>query len=194
MSLSIDNEITRLRSLPVFGKHIIRALSRIETAINNMGAQMGVDATEKMSPPPPVQGLNIKTSGGFVHATITDNNAIQKNIQYFLEYSTDPAFGTAYHVDMGASRTHPPFMLPAMNDSAQPQTWYFRAYSQYHGSVAGKKVNYGGTAPTAVSVGGSLQMTLQPSTGAGTASPFGTQAGQGLGTDVFRLPISPKGK
>lgn len=192
MALSIQSDLNRIRSLPGFGKYFARALQRIEDAINQTAEVMGVDATQKVATPPPVQGLSAKAAGGFVHFTITDNAPIRKNLQYFVEYSTDPTFGTAHTLDLGASRTHPPIALPAMDDNSNPQTWYARAYSQYHGSDAGKKVNFGGTTPAAINPGGSLALTLLPSTGAGTASPFGTQAGQGLGKDFQRLPLGPK--
>lgn len=193
MSLSLKDELTTLRKVPQFGKYFASVLRKLEDAINGMGKQIGVDATKTLPAPPPIHSLNVKTStDGFVHVAITDNQPISRNLQYFVEYDTDPAFGHAHQIDLGAARTHPPFKLPALNDTGGSQTFYFRAYSQYHGSTAGKKVNFGGTTPTGITPGGSTQMTLLPSTGAGTAKPDGSQAGQGLGPVVSRPGVGPK--
>lgn len=193
MSLSLKDQIAKLRATPGIGKHLAEALRRIEDAINGAAKQIGIDATKTLPAPPPIHSLNVKTStDGFVHVAITDNQPISRNLQYFVEYDTDPAFGHAHQIDLGAARTYPPFKLPALNDSGGSQTFYFRAYSQYHGSAAGKKVNFGGTAPTGVTPGGTTQMTLLSSTGSGTAKPDGSQAGQGLGPIVNRPAVGPK--
>lgn len=190
--IGINEYIKKLRSMPEFGKYLVSALTKLEDSVNLIGRHVGVNPTGGLPAPSPVQGLAVKAASGFVHVAITDNSPANKNLQYFVEYDTDPAFKQPHVIDMGASRTHPPFALPANNDGAAAQSFYFRAYSQYHGSPAGKKVNFGGTAPTAVSPGGTVNMTLLPSTGSGTASPFGTQGGQGLGTVISRPQVGPK--
>ena len=193
MSLSLRDESAALRRVPVFGKYFASLLRKIEDAVNSTAKQMGVSPTGSMAAPPPIQGLEVKTSSdGFIHATITDNNAISKNLQYFVEVDTDPNFGRPHVIDLGASRSLLPFKLPAKDDNGNPQTFYAQGYSQYHGGPAGKKVKFGGTIPSGITPGGTTQMTLLSSTGSGTASPFGTQGGLGLGTVLDRPAVGPK--
>lgn len=193
MSLSLKDEATALRAMPGFGKYFASLLRKVEDAVNGIGKSIGVNPTGTMPAPQPIHAVNVKTSSdGYVHATITDNNAISKNLQYFLEVDTDPAFGKPHVIDLGASRSALPFKLPALNDTGGAQNFYVRGYSQPHGGPAGKKVNYGGTTPTAITPGGTTQMSLLSSTGSGTASPFGTQGGQGLGTVLNRPAVGPK--
>lgn len=191
--LSLQDIIAEFRKFPDFGKYFVRAFERIETAVNQGAAAVGVDPTGIADAPPPIQSLSVKQSNdGHFHIAITDNGAIQRNIQYFAEYDTSQNFTQPHVIYMGPARTHLPFSLPAQDDNGNPQTFYFRAYSQYPGSKPGKKVNFGGTTPTGVTPAGTTKLTLLPSTGSGTASGTGTQGGQGLGSFPSRPAPAPK--
>ena len=168
-------------------------VQRIIDAVNNLGRSVGASPIGQLSAPAPPQGLNIKAVNGTVHATITDASPIGKPLHYFLEYDTSPAFTQPHVLHNGTSRSIPPFTLPAKNDAGDAQPWHFRAYSSYQGSLASDKVTFGGASgATPVNVGGALNMTLLPSTGAGTASPNGTQGGQGFGNVAARPAQGPK--
>jgi len=187
MPLDISKEITLVQQVPVFGQYLARALSSIQTGLNNIGQNLAVDPTGTLPAPPPVNQLQVKTNGtGMVHAVITDNSAIQKHLNYFIEYDTSPSFPQPHVAHLGASRTMSPIMLPALDDAGKPQSFYFRAYSQYHGGNPGPAIAFGGNVPTAVNPGGTQQLTLLPSTGSGTAQATGQQGGQGFGVNLFR--------
>jgi hypothetical protein len=172
---------------------ISNALDLISKGVNNLGQNSGADPTGTVPAPPQVQALTVKTNGtGLVHASISDNNPIQKNLHYFVEYDTDPAFRQPHVAHLGASRSMPPITLPAKDDNGNPQQFYFRAYSQYPGGDPGAPQHFGGTTPTAVNPGGTQQMTLIPSTGSGTAQNTGQQGGSGFGKVLFRPAVAPK--
>jgi hypothetical protein len=193
MSLDLEKELLYLQQIPEIGRTLGEVLRKIQDGINNTGMHIAVDPAGTIPPPPPVQQLNVKTNGtGMVHAVITDNNAIQKNLHYFVEYSTDPAFPQPHVAHLGASRSMEPITLPANDDNGNPQKFYFRAYSQYPGGLPGPVVHFGGDTPTAVNPGGTQNMTLLPSTGSGTAQATGQQGGQGFGKILDRPTIGPK--
>ena len=183
MGVDINKELTFLRQIPGIGNYLGDALERIVKGVNTTGGHVGVDPTGVMPSPPPIQQLQIKTNGtGLVHAVITDNNQITKNLHYFVEYDTDPSFRQPHVVHLGVSRSMQPITLPGKDDNGNDQQFYFRAYSQYPGSHPGDKM----TSDTPVNPGGSQMMTLVPSTGSGTAQNSGEQGGSGVGKVLDR--------
>jgi hypothetical protein len=191
--LDINREISLIKAMPDIGPNAANALDRLQTAVNQVALQTGTDASTMLSPPPKIQAVNVKTDGhGVVHATVEDNGAIQRGIHYFLEYADNPHFFQPHVVHMGASRSVPPFPLPAFDDSGNPQTWHFRAFSSYPGGLPNEPVNFGGDTPTPVSPGGTTRLTLLPSTGSGTAPSDGQRGGQGFGKVLFRAAPGPK--
>lgn len=193
MGLSLEKEMEFLRSIPVFGQYLSDALRKVQEGVNGLGQNIAVDPTKTLPPPPTIQQLQVKTNGtGLVHAVIADNNPIQKNLHYFVEYDTNSAFSQPHVVHLGASRSMSPITLPNRDDNGQPQKFFFRAYSQYQGSHPGQVVHFGGTTPTAVDPGGAQQMTLLPSTGSGTAQSTGQEGGSGFGKILFRPTVGAK--
>jgi hypothetical protein len=189
MALSLDKEITYLRQLPGMGAYLGNALQLLQESVNNLGKNVAVDPVGTLPPPPAIQQLTVKTNGqGLVHAVITDNNAIQKHLNYFVEYDTDASFPQPHVVHLGASRSMAPMTLPAMDDNGNPQKFFFRAYSQYHGSHPGPKVHSG----VAVDPGGTHMLTLLPSTGSGTAAANGQEGGSGFGKVLLRPATAKK--
>lgn len=189
MPLDIQKEILFLRQHPEFGQYLGTALERLQDAVNSSGDHVGVDPTGTMPAPPPVQALTVKASGGMVQAVIEDNNQINKNLHWFVEYDTDPNFTKPHVAHLGVSRTMHPINLPAKDDAGNNQQFYFRAYSQYPGGQPSDPVHFGGETPKAVSPGGTGQMTLIKSTGSGTAQSNGEQGGSGFGK-VLRRPAT----
>ena len=193
MPVDLDKEITILSKLPDWGQYLGNAILRLQQGVNALGKNVAVDPTGTQPAPPTVQQLTVKTNGtGLVHAVISDNNPIQKNLHYFVEYDTSPSFSQPHVVHLGASRSMNPINLPAKDDDGNAQKFYFRAYSQYIGSHPGEVVNHGGDAPTAVDPGGTQQMSLVPSTGSGTAQSSGEQGGSGFGKVLERPALRPK--
>src|SRR5258705_13922698 len=169
------------------------ALQRIETAVNNLGINAAVAPRGFMPAPPQVQQLTVKADGnGNVHAVVSDANAIQKNIHYFVEYDTDKAFSQPHVVHLGASRTMSPIALPAMDDAGNAHQFFFRAYSQYPGGKPGTPIQFGGETATPVSPSGTAKMRPLPSTGSGTAQNSGQVGGSGFGQVLYRPTSGPK--
>jgi len=189
LALSLDKEITFLKQVPQIGNYLSNALQLLQDGVNNLGKNVAVDPVGTLPAPPPIQQLSVKTNGqGLVHAVITDNNAIQKHLNYFVEYDTDQNFGQPHVVHLGASRSMSPMILPAQDDNGKPQKFFFRAYSQYQGSDPGPKIQSG----AAVDPGGTQMLTLLPSTGSGTASANGREGGSGFGKVLTRPAITQK--
>jgi hypothetical protein len=184
--LSIDKELNYFRSLPGFGSYLAAALSRLQDGLNGLGNNLAADPTATKDPPPTIQSLTVKASGGLVHAVVSDNNAIQKGAHYFVEYANEPNFLQPHVVHLGVSRSMQPLNLPALDDNGNPQSFYFRAYSQYPGGHPGKAIFFGGSVATKVNPGGTSRLTLLPSTGSGTAAASGQEGSSGFGKVLYR--------
>lgn len=185
MPVDINNEISLIRKVPQFGSFLERALSRLQDGVNFLGTTLGADPVGTSPVLPPIESVNVSNPGtGLVHVTLTHNAPTQKALDYWLEWSTNQSFQGAYQEHLGASRQK---MLYLPNGS-----YYIRAYHQLPGGRPSAPVNYGGSVPTAVSITTSSSLTLLPSTGSGTSSPSGQQAGQGRGVSLFRTAQGPK--
>lgn len=155
---------------------------KIINAINKIGTTIGVNPVGNVQPPPPIDNINVTTSGELVHVTLNHNKPINKGINYFLEISNNPNFTAPLVQHLGTSRSPAPFMLPTKTGAGDTQKYYMRAYPQYQGSDPGEPTVFGGKLnPASITLSGSTEMDLLPSTGSGTASPTGQQAGQGFG-------------
>lgn len=193
MALDLNRYRNYLGKIPALGNYLSEALEDIQTAVNQGFSTLGASPNTTLDPPGTIQGLTVKTDGnGNVHAVINDNNPITKNLHYFVEHDTDPAFSQPHVYHLGASRTLGPMPLPNFDDDGNPQQFYFRAYSQYPGSKPGAVINFGGTAPTAVTPGGTAKLTLLSSTGSGTAQNTGEEGGAGFGRNQIRPQITVK--
>lgn len=195
MALDLSMFLKALRSDADFAqcrRDLALALEQIQTHVNNGFDQVGISSNQKVSPPDPIENLDVQANNGTVQVNLTHNAPIRKNIRYFVEASTDASFSKPHVFDLGSSRSLFT-QLPAKDADTNDLNWHFRAYAQYQGSDASAKTNFGETfSPTPVSVGGSSQFTPTDSTGSGTAAPDGQQGGQGLGTVVQRMPLGTK--
>jgi len=170
---------------------LANALQKIVDGINNLGQQLAAEPVGHSQAPAPLAGVNVKTAGELVHVTLTHNVPVSKNIHYFLEYDTNPSFSNPHVEHLGTSRGRV-LNLPSLSDTGDTHDWYFRAYPQFPGSHPAKPVNFGGIVPTAVNLDGTTELTLQNSTGSGTAAPDGQQGGYGFGKSNIRRPVGPK--
>lgn len=173
------------------------ALQMLEDAVNRLAKSVGASPVGETPAPAPVQQLNVKVSGEMAHAVITDNNPVNRNVHYFLEYANEPNFLQPHVEHLGTSRGRV-IPLPTNDDSGTPHQWYFRAYSQYPGSKPSPHVAYGGVSPQPVIMNPNgttttpTSLTLQPSTGSGTAQNNGQQGGYGFGKFQSRPAPRPK--
>jgi len=174
--------------------HLGLLIEQFTDGINGIANHLGVDPTGKTEPPDAHQALNVAAGTDHVHVVITDNSPVRKNVQNFIEWTAnDPAFNNPNVEHLGASRGRV-LALPAKDGGGAVISYYFKSYGQYFGSDAQSKHTYFGTkfAPTAVTLSGSSQLTLLPSTGSGTGRPDGSQSGAGLGTVLERPALGPK--
>jgi hypothetical protein len=156
-------------------------LQKIITAVNTVADNTASSAVGRLSPPPPINALNVKMSGEYAHVTITHTGSVQQGVHYFVEAANNASFIGAHPIHFGTSRTRDPIHLAALDDNGNPQKWYLRGYAQYPGSDPSKPIPYGGTSPTAITPVGSTRLTWAQSTGSGTASNSGAQVGWGFG-------------
>jgi hypothetical protein len=175
---------------PVLGNYLESMFDAVNVALNHAG----IDIKGKIQPPAQIAGLNVAAGSDHVHVTINDSSQINKNVQYFVEWSAnDPNFSQPHVEHLGASRGRV-LALPAKDGLGATQNYYFRAYSQYMGGdPQTKQIYYGSVgAPTAVTLTGSSQLSLLPSQGSGTGRADGTQGGAGLGFVLNRPVVGPK--
>jgi hypothetical protein len=138
--------------------------------INTWQQQSGVAPQGQLPAPPAIGGLSVTAANGWFEVTITDKNAQQPGVQYFLEYDTLASFQKAKTIPLGPTRTPAHFYLGNL-------TLYWRAYSSYQGSASSPKVVFG--APTAVAGGGATAPgAFQSAQGSGTSQ----APGNGFGT------------
>jgi hypothetical protein len=186
MPLDVGRELAFVKtSRPL--RYVYLALSKIVRNVNSLATNAGVD-TQTLPPPTNIASLSVKSSGtGLVHAVISDPSNVQKNINYFVEYDTNPAFVAPHVEHLGTSR-EAILRLPGKTDSGSAQSFYLRAYSQYPGSgKPSAPVVFGsGTTPVSVAPGGSDPLTLLPTTGSGTALNSGFEGGSGFGKSLHR--------
>jgi hypothetical protein len=172
--------------------HLGLLLENIIGGMNTLGQQISVTPNGKVSPPNPIENLNVVANNGTVHAVLTHNAPVNKQVNYFVEADTSTAFAQPHVFHLGASRSL--FTsLPTKDSNGVNLPWVFRAYAQYPGSDPSAHTYFGTqNKPTIVTVGGSAQFTPLASTGSGTALANGTKGGEGLGVVLQRPAIGPK--
>lgn len=169
-------------------------LQKVIDAVNKLGTTLGANPVGEVEPPPPVNHINIATSGEMMHVALIHNSAIKRGINYFLEVSpNDPNFTQPLVKPLGPSRASLPFTLPTNDASGQAIKYYVRAYSQYPGSKPSKVTTFGGANnPQSITMGGSTPMMLLQSTGSGTSTTDGQQGASGFGKFLVQnKPITP---
>ncbi len=161
----------------------------IFAGINKLASNMASSAVGEVSAPQPITGINMAVGSDSIHYSLEHPGPINRGIQYFSEVATDPAFSNVVTIrHHGASRTPEPMSLPAKTSAGVVQSYYVRAYAQYHGGPPSQITNYGGPTPIPITLSGTSQGNFAPSTGSGTASNGGGQSGFGLG----RFPVREK--
>jgi hypothetical protein len=176
--LNIDN-LEKIRQDNPF---VAEAFDAVARAMGNMAEQTNASLHGSTAAPPAPTSVNVTAAGGIFDVAITDNNPVQRGINYFVEYSDNPSFVKPRVIDLGQSRNE--------RRALGNQTLYFRAYSSYPTSPRSDAVYHGGSAtnPVAVAGGGATSgPALQASQGSGTTE--GANGGDGgFGNAPVRLP------
>lgn len=168
-------------------------LQKIINSINKLGTTLGANPVGKVQPPPPIDNVNISTSGEMMQVALNHNKPVKSGINYFVEVDSNPNFTNPQVKHLGPSRSPGPFTLPTFDSNGKHIPYYVRAYSQYPGSNPSPPTVFGGPLnPAKITMGGSTQMSLLSSTGSGTSSPTGQQGAKGFGTTpVTQAAIGP---
>lgn len=176
----------------LYAKDSIQAtfIQKIINAVNKLGSTLGANPVGNVQPPPPIDNVNVSTSGEMMQVTLNHNRPVSKAISYFLEVDNSPNFPQPQVKALGPSRSPGPFPLPTLDQNGKTLNYYVRAYAQYPGSKPSTVTTFGGSQnPASITMGGTTSMTVLASTGSGTASPTGQQGGSGFGKVITQPAI-----
>lgn len=157
------------KDFPDLGAKLYEALTDLNQQHQNLVQQVNGNGSGQPAAPPQINGLSVTAQNGHFSIAIQDNNDIYRDVHYYVEHADNPAFTNPQVIHLGHTRNHTFF--------AGNVTRYFRAYSAYASSPAGKAVYHGSqVAPLPVSGGGAIGgPSYTDSQGSGTGA-----AGQGL--------------
>jgi hypothetical protein len=164
--------VAQLAPLKDRDPYLYETLTKIVASVNATSQSAGVDPSTPSPAPTAIASIAVQASNGWFDISITDPSAVRPGLFYFAESDTTPAFSAPRVYFMGASRN--------LYVQLGNQTLYWRAYSQYIGSLPSSPVTFGAP-PTAVAGGGSSGPTPLPSTGSGTLSNGLVRGGNGFG-------------
>ena len=154
--------------------YLYETLTKIVAAVNATSQSAGVDSSTPSPAPSPIASVMAQAANGWFDISITDPAASRPGLFYFAESDTAPSFNAPRVYFLGASRN--------LYTQLGNQTLYWRAYSQYIGSLPSSPVSFG-SPPTAVVGGGSAGPTPLPSSGSGTLPNGLLRGGNGFGTN-----------
>jgi hypothetical protein len=170
-------QLPQLKTIESTDPRLADSLSRLQSAVNTLGAGTGVDPAGQTPAPAQIAAISVLAADGIFDIAITDNSSVTRGINYFVESDTSAGFNAPQVYSLGPSRN----LRVALGNL----TLYWRGYSQYLGSAPSAPVSFG-SPPTAVTGGGSSGPPQQASSGSGTASGNGQQGGSGFGKTASR--------
>lgn len=152
--------------------YLYETLVKVVSAVNTTSQRAGVDPSTPSPAPTAIAALQVQASNGWFDLAISDPSDARPGLFYFAESDVTPAFSAPRVYFLGASR----------NYYAQlgNQTLYWRAYSQYVGSLPSTPVTFG-SPPTAVVGGGASGPAPLPSSGSGALVNGASRGGNGFG-------------
>jgi hypothetical protein len=166
--------VAQLAPLKDRDPYLYETLVKIVASVNATGQRAGVDPSTPAPAPTPIASISVQASNGWFDISITDPSDARPGLFYFAESDTTPAFGAPRVYFMGASRN--------LYTQLGNQTLYWRAYSQYVGSLPSAPVTFGAPA-IAVTGGGSSGPAPQPSSGSGVFPNGVPRGGNGFGVN-----------
>ncbi|MGB7626142.1 MAG: hypothetical protein WBL75_05740, partial [Candidatus Acidiferrum sp.] len=125
--------------------YLYETLTKIVASVNATSQSAGVDPSTPAPAPTAIASINVQASNGWFDVSVTDPSNSRPGLYYFAESDTTPAFSSPRVYFMGASRN--------LYTQLGNQTLYWRAYSQYVGSLPSAPVTFG-SPPTPVAGGG----------------------------------------
>jgi hypothetical protein len=154
--------------------YLYETLTKIVASVNATSQRAGVDPSTPAPAPAPVASMTVQASNGWFDISVADPSDARPGLFYFAESDTTPAFSAPRVYFMGASRN--------LYVQLGNQTLYWRAFSQYIGSLPSAPVTFG-SPPTAVAGGGSSGPAPLPSSGSGVLPNGLLRGGNGFGVN-----------
>jgi hypothetical protein len=154
--------------------YLYETLVKIVSSVNATSQRAGVDPSTPAPAPSQIASLAVQASNGWFDIAITDPSNARPGLFYFAESDTTPAFGAPRVYFMGASRN--------LYAQLGNQTLFWRAYSQYVGSLPSAPVTFG-TPPIGVTGGGVAGPAPLPSSGSGVLPNGFVRGGNGFGVN-----------
>jgi len=152
--------------------YLYETLVKIVAAVNATSQNAGVDPSTPSPAPVPIASLTVQAANGWFDLAINDPAPSRPGLFYFAESDVTQGFNSPRVYFLGASRN--------LYVQLGNQTLYWRAYSQYVGSLPSAAVTFG-TPPSAVIGGGASGPTPLASSGSGTPSNGKMRGGNGFG-------------
>lgn len=164
--------VAQLAPMRARDPYLYETLVKIVAAVNATSQRAGVDPATPSPAPSPIASLTVQAANGWFDLAISDPADARPGLFYFAESDTTPAFSAPRVYFLGSSRN--------LYVQLGNQQLYWRAYSQYIGSVPSQPVAYG-TPPIAVNGGGLSGPAPLPSGGSGTFPNGLPRGGNGFG-------------
>ena len=164
--------VSQLAPLKARDPYLYETLAKIVSAVNAASSNAGVDPANPSPAPPPVASLQVQAANGWFDLAINDTAVTRPGLFYFAESDVTPAFSAPRVYFLGASRN--------LYVQLGNQTLYWRAYSQYIGSLPSAPVTFG-SPPTAVVGGGTSGPSPLASSGSGALPNGLLRGGNGFG-------------
>ena len=172
--------VAQLAPLKDRDPYLYETLTRIVSAVNATSQRAGVDPSVPAPAPSPIASVSVQAANGWFDISIADPSAARPGLFYFAESDVTPAFSTPRVYFLGASRN--------LYVQLGNQTLYWRAFSQYIGSLPSSPVTFG-TPPVAVAGGGASGPAPPTSQGSGASQNGKVRGGNGFGTNAgSRIP------
>lgn len=175
--------IAQLAPLKHRDPYLYETLLRIVSAVNAASRNAGVDPATPSPAPPPIASLKVQAANGWFDLAIYDPASSRPGLFYFAESDVTPGFTAPRVYFLGASRN---LYLQLGN-----QTLYWRAYSQYVGSLPSAPTTFGSPAIAVVGGGASGPAPL-PSAGSGARAGAQSLGGNGFGVPAAARVVKPQ--
>jgi hypothetical protein len=166
--------VAQLAPLKDRDPYLYETLVKIVSSVNATSQRAGVDPSTPAPAPSSIASLAVQASNGWFDIAIIDPSNARPGLFYFAESDTTPAFSAPRVYFMGASRN--------LYVQLGNQTLFWRAYSQYVGSLPSAPVTFG-SPPTAVTGGGATGPAPLPSSGSGVLPNGFVRGANGFGVN-----------
>src|SRR2546428_5667883 len=164
--------VAQLAPLKDRDSYLYETLVKIVASVNATSQRAGVDPSVPAPAPPPIASISVQAANGWFDISIADPSDARPGLFYFAESDVTPAFSAPRVYFLGASRN--------LYVQLGNQTLYWRAFSQYIGSLPSAPVSFGAP-PIAVPGGGATGPAPLPSPGSGAFPNRVPRGGNGFG-------------